>query len=1021
MLTSCLLLALCAVLCLSSFAAASLEYDPSTPLLLTPYLDNATARAQGVQLSLVTSFPDVYSPNSPTTVTPLPFTQHSGYFSINPDCSLFFQLFSPNNSSTPLSQLPLIVFLAGGPGLAATYWTLYGGVTPLTFSPSPTPRLLYADQSWAEDAHVLLIDSPISVGFSQCSAGHQILAANNSVATAHLLTFMRQFFTLYDDLAKQPLFIAGHSYGGRSAPDLAQALAVAKYPVAGVIVESGVTQSYLSFSETCNAVYLQGLFNYTERHLCNDALHVLKGAVEEGDEVGAGAAISIGLAMVRRANGNGNAYQDWQRTFNFANIDTMTALVNSSAMRTALHAGSDTPYAALPGYEFSDHWSGESVTSLDSVLSSSGTGRVLYFASNKDSLLGASTQRLLAATQYNQRVAWNNTQPEALRQTGRNETRGLLKRDARLWFATLYDASHEISIMQPTLVRQLIASFTRATSSDYVASSYYASKPTQSQKLLNTNTAPIDQPTVDASLHPLADDVSPPVYLTPYLSMTDGAALAQQASAVTLPHDSVLAPNTTHSGYITIDATLNSHSFFWFLPSLDGNSSAPLILHLSGGPGISSMAMGFLYQHGPFAVNDTYSNSTAGSPLDTHYRADNYNEHNHMLYVDNPIGTGFSYTESSLGLRNDSRQVADDLYELLRQFYLLFPAYRQCRLYIHGVSYAGHFLPTLGYKIHTENLARDPEEHMPFEGLFIAAPYMDSNLQNAEEDEFLISIGRMDPDHRNQYVGCDDSYCDLDPYNYPFGDAWRYEEAGIMRYLSHPLVVSALHAGPRGLTVRSSNNSVSRTLQRTDQPVKPEVEALLASGYYQIVMYAAEYDVVCWAAGVTNFIAALDYTATTQWETAATKVWWPQPNRPASQSRQPPHTSPLQPWQPQPQGIWWSSSPHHTLHHAMIRFAGHLVEHTHLYQAGQIIQFVQSWPTLPKTGGPDEPTEGEEGSGVGRAAILLLIIAVVVALGAFVQMRQDRQLAKPSARGTASPSLSTALLGEDEKFNNSQL
>jgi len=113
-------------------------------------------------------------------------------------------------------------------------------------------------------------------------------------------------------------------------------------------------------------------------------------------------------------------------------------------------------------------------------------------------------------------------------------------------------------------------------------------------------------------------------------------------------------------------------------------------------------------------------------------------------------------------------------------------------------------------------------------------------------------------------------------------------------------------------------------------------------------MYTAEYDVVCSASGVANFIAALDYTQGTGWMWKAGKVWWPQPDRPTSQSRQPPFTSHLQPWQPQEQGIWWSWAPQLTLTHAMIRFAGHLVEQTHLYQAGQIIERVQSWPVLPK-------------------------------------------------------------------------
>ena len=1026
MLTYYLILAVIVLLTLST--AASSQYDPSTPLLLDDYLANATAVEEGRALSRVTSFPTVYSSDSPTTEAALPFTLHSGYFSVTPSCTLFFQLFSPNVAATA-PFVPLVVFLAGGPGVAGSYWTLYGGVTPLTYTASPSPRLLYHNQSWAEDAHVLVVDSPISVGYSRCaSSGGPTRAANNSDTTAHLTAFMHKFLTLFPSFVSQRIYIAGHSYGGRTAPDLAVALGPSV--VSGVIVESGISEAYLSFSETCNAVYLQGLSNSTERRLCNEALDRVKQGIEAHDESATSRATSDAMRWLVKAN-SGHAYQDWQRNFGFADAyaQGMVGLLTNNDMRVALHAGSDTPYSMLTSYDYSDSMSGESLSSLDAVLSADSAGRVLYFASNKDSLIGFSTQRLLAASKYNARAGWDQHMPEALRLRGNSDIRGMLKRDARLWFATVYDGSHEMSVVMPALSRQLVADFilnASAAGSDE-SRPLPASRLEWRQKLLPRGSEQEHaRPVPDV----FAQDVSPAVYLTPYLEQADGPAMAQQAAAVTLPHSPVLAPNTTYAGYFTIDAALGSNSFFYFLPSLDKNASAPLILHLSGGPGISSMAMGFLYQHG--AAQLDYDSS---DPLSTVYRDDNYNEHNHMLYVDNPIGTGYSYTESPLGFRNDSRQVADDLYELLRQFYLLFPAYRSCRLYVHGVSYAGHFLPTLGYKIHSENMRRPAHEHMPLEGLFIASGYMDPAAEHAEEVGFFQAIGRMDLTHTDRLVGGNDD--DLDSWNYVDRqyDDWSQHEARIMAYLSHPSVVSALHVGPGGLAVRSSNNSVTRALNN-DAPVKPEVEALLASGYYQVVMYTAEYDVVCAAAGVHDFIYALEYVKKTEWMERAGKVWWPQPTRPASQSRQPPHTSPLQPWQPQEQGIQWSSAPGLTLHHGLIRFAGHLVEQTHLYQAGQILSLVQSWPTLPKSGGgggesggssgeepAHEESEGFFASGVGRAFIALVVLSIVVGAGAAWHIRKENREKAGTARQAASPSnaLTTSLLGDEDKYGNSTL
>ena len=913
---------------LQATAGAPADYDPTTPLYLDAYLATPELRTQGRNLSLVPSLPEQAA---------LPFVLHSGFFTVVSDCSLFFELFSPPSAS----PLPLIVFLAGGPGLAGSYWSLYGGLTPLRFVHGADPPRLSFEESWASDAHVLVIDFPTAVGYSQCLTDPWT-ARNVSAATAQLLTFMRSFFVLFPELVQGEVFIAGHSYGGRNAPDLAAAMQAARLPVAGCIIESGLSQAYLSFSETCSAIYQQGRFSRSGYGACNASLEAIRVALVAKDAVGAERGVSSAMNLIRASN-NRYAYQDFQRAFAFTNQDAMVALLVSPAMRLALHVGT-TSYAALTPYPYTDQWSGESLTGLDDVLRADGRGRVLYFASNTDSLHGASTQRLLGALDYSRRTGWGEKTRAQPLTVGRDPaTRGFVKADDRLWFAMVYDASHEISIVQPQLSRQLVADFVRGDRpgiqqpADVVDSS--AAPPARRSMLVPRRASSTSTRGAQS-----ADPVSEAVYLTPYLGLANGPQLAQQLSAVNLPHSSPLRANGTYSGYITVNDAEDSNSFFWFLPALDGNASAPLILHLSGGPGISSMAMGFLYQHGPFEV---VQGST--DPLETRYRPDNYNEHAHVLYVDNPIGTGFSYTRDAKNLRTDSRQIAGDLYEFLRQFYLLFPVYRTSRLYVHGVSYAGHFLPTLGARIHMENARRPVSEYMPFEGLFIASGWMDEPSQLSQETDFYVGIGRMDLFDRRRLIGCDDAHCDLDFYNYVWGDVWEAQEPAIMAYLTHPSVLSALHAGPRGLRIESFNPAVNDALSN-DPSVKPEVELLLASGAYRVLMYTAEYDVVCAASGVVNFISSLQYTNATGWETVTrrTERYLPLATRPASQSRQPPHTAMGQPWDVQAQAIWWQHNDALTLTYAMIRFAGHLIEQTHLYQAGHILSRILDLPSLPK-------------------------------------------------------------------------
>ena len=57
----------------------------------------------------------------------------------------------------------------------------------------------------------------------------------------------------------------------------------------------------------------------------------------------------------------------------------------------------------------------------------------------------------------------------------------------------------------------------------------------------------------------------------------------------------------SYSGYFTVNATFGSNMFFWYFPAQNGNTRAPLIMFLQGGPGASSM-FGLFSEMGPYTV-----------------------------------------------------------------------------------------------------------------------------------------------------------------------------------------------------------------------------------------------------------------------------------------------------------------------------------------------------------------------------------------------------------------------------------
>ena len=118
---------------------------------------------------------------------------------------------------------------------------------------------------------------------------------------------------------------------------------------------------------------------------------------------------------------------------------------------------------------------------------------------------------------------------------------------------------------------------------------------------------------------------------------------------------------------------------FYF--SLSDSTKDPLIFWLSGGPGCSSNVALFA-EHGPYRIE---------SPTSIKYNPDTWIQKSSVVYLDQPLGTGLSYTKGNVP--KDSSAAAVDIYLGLLAFFRLFPEYQKNDLYIAGDSYAGKFIP----------------------------------------------------------------------------------------------------------------------------------------------------------------------------------------------------------------------------------------------------------------------------------------------------------------------------------------
>ncbi|KAL5120172.1 Cell death protease [Pleosporales sp. CAS-2024a] len=147
-----------------------------------------------------------------------------------------------------------------------------------------------------------------------------------------------------------------------------------------------------------------------------------------------------------------------------------------------------------------------------------------------------------------------------------------------------------------------------------------------------------------------------------------------------------------HAGHIEVDAAHNGNLFFWHFQNRHIANRPRTVLWLNGGPGCSSMD-GALMEVGPYRVQH-------GGHLE--YNNGSWDEFANLLFIDQPVGTGFSYVNTDSYL-TDLDQMADHMITFLEKWFKLFPEYENDDLYLAGESYAGQHIPYIARAILKRN------------------------------------------------------------------------------------------------------------------------------------------------------------------------------------------------------------------------------------------------------------------------------------------------------------------------------
>jgi serine carboxypeptidase 1 len=189
-------------------------------------------------------------------------------------------------------------------------------------------------------------------------------------------------------------------------------------------------------------------------------------------------------------------------------------------------------------------------------------------------------------------------------------------------------------------------------------------------------------------------------------------------------------PTEQEWGYVEVRE--GAHIFWWLQQTsadVDDYTEKPLLIWLQGGPGSSSTGYGNFAELGPLDA-------------DLNPRNTSWINFANVLFVDNPVGTGFSYADNTQQLATTNRQIADDFLVLLQGFYEAVPALKSTPLYIFCESYGGKMTAEIALVL--DQAIKDGTLDVDLRGVGLGDSWISPIDSVMTWGPYLLSVGAID-------------------------------------------------------------------------------------------------------------------------------------------------------------------------------------------------------------------------------------------------------------------------------------
>mmetsp|Transcript_6893 Transcript_6893/g.16426 ORF Transcript_6893/g.16426 Transcript_6893/m.16426 type:complete len:429 (-) Transcript_6893:195-1481(-) len=348
-------------------------------------------------------------------------------------------------------------------------------------------------------------------------------------------------------------------------------------------------------------------------------------------------------------------------------------------------------------------------------------------------------------------------------------------------------------------------------------------------------------------------------------------------------------PGNQASGYVPVNDPQGNDGniFYWFFEAENNSANAPLILWLTGGPGCSS-ELAVFYEMGPYRINKQ------GQVSLNEYA---WTKDANMIFVDQPIGTGFSTAKNQGDYVTNEKEVAADMWAFITQWMQMYPQFQNNELFVFGESYAGHYVPAISWKISQENKvsptvnfkgfaignglvwpAQQYLEYAPFSyknGLIDQSTFQQLN-QSSYQCQQEIESGSPFASYTCQSIVQDivgnpprfNLYDIKKPCNGPL----CYDFSPLENLMQQQSVLSSLGVSSNSQWTECNMNVHSALMNDWFTNLEANIPTMLAEGL-QVLVYSGELDFICNWFGGRRWVEEMQWAGQAQYNDMQFQDW----------------------------------------------------------------------------------------------------------------------------------------------------